>query len=59
MTLPWMLFYGRVLGMSKQEILATRYGEMADLISCFSIAFGGQNEKRKPLTKYEDAILLR
>lgn len=31
--------------MSKEEILATRYGEMLDMINCISIAEGGAEQK--------------
>ena len=43
--------------MSRQEILATRYGEMLDMIACLAIQ-NGEKKKRKRL-RYEDAIELR
>ena len=40
MNLSWYLFYGRKLGMSKAEILATTTGEMADMMACMAIYSG-------------------
>ena len=57
--MTWILFYGRMLGMAKQEILLTRYGEMLDMISCYAIYNGNAKEKHaKRKWKYEDAIAL-
>lgn len=42
--------------MTKQEIIATRYGEMADMISCYAI-FNGADPKRR--LDYDEAITLR
>lgn len=50
-----------MLGMTKHEINVTRYGDMADMISCFSIVFGGAKEKKKNriITRYEEAVKVR
>lgn len=40
LTLPWFLFYGRMLHMTRQEILITQYSEMVDMITCLSIYNG-------------------
>ncbi len=40
MNRAWYLFYGRKLGMSRQEIMATKIGEMRDMISCLAIYEG-------------------
>lgn len=46
--------------MSKEEILCTTYGEMQDLIVCYSIVFGGMEEKQhRYITDYEEAIKVR
>ena len=47
MNLSWYLFYGRKLGMSKEEILATTTGEMADMFACMAIYSGTMKQKRK------------
>lgn len=47
MNLSWYLFYGRKLGMSKAEILATTTGEMADMFACMAIYNGTMKQKRK------------
>ena len=40
MTWPWWLFYGYQIGMTRQEVLSTSYGEMQDLLSCLSVYQG-------------------
>ena len=35
-----MIYYGRRLNMSRQEIMVTRYGEMKDMITCLQIEKG-------------------
>lgn len=40
LTLAWFLFYGRKLGMTRQEILSCPVGEMKDMIACQQIADG-------------------
>jgi hypothetical protein len=48
------------MNMSKHEILITRYGEMADLISCLAIFEGRAEQKRKKRAwSFQDAIALR
>lgn len=60
MNLSWFLFYGRYLGMQKQEILNTRYSEMLDMVSCLAI-FNGANPKQKNrvITDFDAAMQLR
>lgn len=53
-----MLFYGRQLGMSRQEIMHTRYGEMLDMISCLAIYNGTAREKAKKMSM-EEILKLR
>ena len=43
----WYLFYGRQLGMSKAEILATTTGEMADMFACMAIYSGEKRPRKK------------
>lgn len=54
-----MIFYGRMLGMSKQEIMVTKYGEMADMISCFAIYNGSKPKKKPKKWTFDEAIALR
>lgn len=55
-----MLFYGRFLGMSKHEIMNTRYNEMLDMVSCLAIYNGANPKKRnKILTDYDAVMALR
>lgn len=44
--------------MTKQEILATRYGEMSDMISCYAI-FNGAEAKQKHKMTFDEAMKLR
>ena len=55
-----MIFYGRKLGMDRQEILITRYGEMLDMITCIAIYNGSlvPKEEKKKLT-YDEIMALR
>lgn len=55
----WFLFFGRQLHMGRQEILATRYGEMLDMIACLAIQNGAKPKKKRKRLRYEDAIELR
>lgn len=41
------MFYGRLLNMSRREILVTRYGEMTDMIACYAIYNGAKIKKSK------------
>ena len=54
----WYLYYGRRLGMSKEEILCTPYGEMMDLIACMAIAEGGAKPKPRRLS-FQEILALR
>jgi len=35
------------MGMDRQEVMSTRYGEMLDMIACLSIYNGGAEEKEE------------
>lgn len=60
MNLSWFLFYGRQMNMKRQEIIATRYGEMLDMISCLSIYNGGAEQKiKKRKLSFDEALSLR
>lgn len=48
-----------MLNMSKQEIMATRYGEMADMISCYAIFNGAKPKKKARKMSFDEAIALR
>lgn len=45
--------------MGKEEILDTLYGEMLDMISCFSICEGNAVPKKKAVTDLEEAVKMR
>lgn len=46
--------------MSKAEIMATRYGEMLDMIACLAIAEGRAEPKQKPrVYTFDEALALR
>lgn len=49
------------MGMSKQEILVTPFGEMQDMIACLSIFNGNARQKinRSKDMTYDEAINLR
>lgn len=44
--------------MSRKEIMVTRYGEMADMISCYAI-FNGADPKQKKKMTFDEAMSLR
>lgn len=46
-SLPWFLYQGRKIGMSKREIMVTTVGEMSDMIACMLIEAGVVKEKKK------------
>jgi len=53
------LYYGRKNGMGTREILATRYGDMMDVISCMMIDSGNARQKKKKRTwTFDEAIAL-
>ena len=57
LSLPWFLFYGRVLNMSRQEILITPYSEMIDMITCLSIYNGTMSpDTTKTVYDFDTAI---
>jgi hypothetical protein len=47
------------MGMNRREIMESRFGEMLDMISCFSIWNGQAKEKKHRKFTYEEAIALR
>lgn len=53
----WFLYFGRKLGMSKQEILCTDLGEMYDMLACMSVVEGGAEIERSQ--DFFDIINLR
>ena len=53
----WYIFFGLKLGLTRQETLATDYGEFCDLLSCLSIYNGAAREVKK--WTYDEAINLR
>ena len=58
-SLPWFLYYGRTLGMSKSEILVTTVGEMQDMIACIAICNGVAKEKKKSYMDFDAALAMR
>lgn len=46
------------MNMTEQEVLNTRYGQMLDMINCFSIYKGTAYYKKKKYT-FDEAISLR
>lgn len=54
----WLLYWGRRLGMDRREILATRLGEMLEMIDCHAIANGAEPAK-SAITSFEDALKVR
>ena len=52
-----MIFYGHKIGMTRQETLATHYGEMMDLISCLAVYNGTAKEKTH--RSFDEALELR
>lgn len=57
MTKPWLLFYGHQIGMSRQEIMTTRIGEMLDFISCLAIYHGAKEAEKK--MSFDEFMALR
>ena len=56
----WFVFYGRMMNMSRTEVLLTRYGEMLDMIDCLAIYNGTAEVKQAaPVMSYDEAIALR
>lgn len=56
-----MIYYGRRLNMSRQEIMVTRYGEMKDMINCLQIEKGELVPVQKKVKKkwtYDEAMAL-
>ena len=58
MSKSWWLFYGLRIGMSRQEVMVTSFGEMNDLISCLAIYEGGA-EPAMPKLSYEQVMNMR
>jgi len=53
-----MIFYGHILNIPREEVLVTRYGEMLDMITCYSIYKGMARPKKKKFT-FAEAMELR
>lgn len=49
-----MVYYGSLFGMSREEVLSTRWGEMLDLISCHAIYNGAKPKKKKKHKSFEE-----
>jgi len=47
------------MGMSKQEILVTPFGEMQDMMACMAIFEGRAVPKKKKKWTFDEAIKLR
>ncbi|MBQ6840414.1 MAG: hypothetical protein IJO45_06945 [Oscillospiraceae bacterium] len=45
--------------MSRREIMATRYGEMLDMVSCFAIYNGAEAKKKKRKLSFDEVLALR
>ena len=52
----WYIFYGMQLGMDRETVLNTRFGEMLDYIACLAIYNGA--EPAKPKMPLEDVLKL-
>ena len=52
------MFYGYKIGMSKNEIRFSKYGEILDLIACNQIESGNLLPKKKKL-KFEDVMKMK
>lgn len=58
--MSWFLFYGRKIGMSKQEILVTPYAEMLDMLACLAIDNGAkQKTEKKKLSQFDQLFNVR
>lgn len=54
------MFYGRRLGMARQEIMVTRYGELLDMIACLAIYEGrAEPAPEKKKMSYDEVMNLR
>lgn len=53
----WYVYYGHALGMSRDETMATRYGEFMDMLACRAIDNGADVKPQK--MKMEDVLKLR
>ena len=58
-TLPWFLYFGRRHGMSREDVLNTRFSELQDLMTCDAVYHGlaEEVEKKKKLTQDEMLML--
>lgn len=61
MTLAWYLYFGmHLFSMTREQVLACRYGEFLDLLAIHGIVNGVFREKKKRKTwSFDDAISLR
>ena len=44
LTEAWFLYFGRTLGMQREEVLYTPLGEMRDLVNCQSVVSGNYTQ---------------
>lgn len=47
------------MGMSRREIMATRLGEMMEMIDCHAIAHGAEVKSRAVPMSFDEAIRMR
>ena len=45
--------------MSRREVMATRWGEMLDLVACMAIWNGAKPKRKKKILSFEDIFLMR
>lgn len=56
----WLIYWGRQMGMSKNEVLSTRMGEMLDMLDCNAITHGSAHQKKgKVQMSFDEAMKLR
>ena len=58
MNLSWYLFFGRKLGMSRQETATCDFDEMRDMIACLNI-YNGIEDPAPPEMSQDEILHLR
>ena len=59
MNRSWYIYYGHKLGMTKEEVLRTRFGEMQDLLACMAIENGGADQVIKRRMNFAEVMELK
>lgn len=59
MNTTWLIYYGHRLGMSREETMNTRIGEMFDLLSCMGVENGALEVVNKKRWDIFEALALR